>query len=278
MLDLIELLEIRDFDIDAKTKLVRHQDSRWDLGALLRHDQTEEYQRHQGEDIFKCEYIISFIGVGGSKALFLGVYSVNAVKESKSHKWSREFIYQEMDPGKFVYNLEEVDGFEDFKNRLVIDWGKSTRSWHQWLKSKSVIELMPEGKVRPFPGYLDFVIEFNELIEIINNSDANREWYTMLSSVAGVYLIVDSKTGKQYVGSAYGEKGIYGRWSTYARNGHGGNDQLKRLLGKNKSYSKYFTFSVLRTLPKTLTKREVIEYENLYKTKLGTRTFGLNSN
>jgi hypothetical protein len=257
---------------------VRHQDSRWDLGALLRHDQIEEYQRHQGEHIFKCEYIISFIGVGGSKALFLGVYKVNGVKQSKSHKWSHDYIYQEMNPGQFVYNLKEVEGFEDYETRLVIDWGKSTRSWHQWIKSKSVVEIRPEGKIRPFPGYLDFIVEFNELIEMINNSDANREWHTMLSSVAGVYLIVDSKTGKQYVGSAYGEKGIFGRWENYARNGHGGNDQLKTLLRKSKTYSKYFAFSILRTLPKTLTKREVIEYENLYKTKLGTRAFGLNSN
>ncbi|MDH3355096.1 MAG: GIY-YIG nuclease family protein [Chromatiales bacterium] len=278
MIDIIELLKLRNFDTNAKTKLVRHQDSRWDLETLLRHDQIEEYQQHQGEHIFKCEYIISFMGIDGSKALFLGIYKVRSVKQSDNHKWSPSYIYQEMNPGKFVYDLQEIQGFEDYKRRLIIDWGKSTRSWHQWLKSKVVTELMPQGKVRPFPGYLDFIIEFNELVKMVKNSDANREWHTMLSSVAGIYLIVDSKTGKQYVGSAYGEKGILGRWGNYARNGHGGNEQLKNLINKSKSYSKYFTFSILRTLPKTLTKREVIEYENLYKTKLGTRTFGLNSN
>jgi len=277
-MELLEFLALRNFDVNANAKIIRHQDSMWDISTLVRHGQIEEYQRHQGKHIFNCDYIVSFIGLEGSKALFYGVYKVLGHDVSTKHKFSRPFIYQDMVPGHVLYDLEEVPGFEDYKHRLVIDWGKSTRSWHQWLKSKPVIEILPVGKIQPFPGYLDFIIYYDELVDMIKHADSNREWHKMLSSVAGVYLIVDTKTGKQYVGSAYGEKGILGRWSTYAQSGHGGNEQLMALLTKSESYSKYFKFSVLRTLPRTLTKNEVIDIEKLYKDKLGTRAFGLNSN
>ncbi|MCK5407604.1 MAG: GIY-YIG nuclease family protein [Candidatus Krumholzibacteria bacterium] len=100
----------------------------------------------------------------------------------------------------------------------------------------------------------------------------------MLSAVCGVYLIVDQNTGKQYVGSAYGEKGILGRWTNYAKTGHGGNNQLKKLMEWDPMYAENFNFTILRTLSKTLTQAEIIDYERLYKSKLGTRAFGLNSN
>jgi hypothetical protein len=111
----------------------------------------------------------------------------------------------------------------------------------------------------------------------MNAPEANREWHTMLSSVAGVYLIMDTESGKQYVGSAYGKRGILGRWKEYATTGHGGNVLLKKILAQDSKAAKNFQFTILRTLPKTLTNKEVINYENLYKEKLGTRAFGLNS-
>lgn len=96
--------------------------------------------------------------------------------------------------------------------------------------------------------------------------------------MAGVYLIVQSSTGAQYVGSAYGPKGILGRWKAYTLNGHGGNERLRELHSVNPYSYREFRYSVLRTLPKSLTAKEVIKYETFYKNKLGTRAFGLNAN
>ena len=45
-----------------------------------------------------------------------------------------------------------------------------------------------------------------------------------------IYLISDVTTGKRYVGSAYGEGGIWSRWCEYASNGHGGNVELRKLV------------------------------------------------
>jgi len=75
-----------------------------------------------------------------------------------------------------------------------------------------------------------------------------------------------------------GGAGIWGRWEQYAKTGHGHNQQLVDLLAKHAGHAKHFRFSILRTLSKTLTRKEVIGMEALYKKKLGTRAFGLNSN
>ena len=100
----------------------------------------------------------------------------------------------------------------------------------------------------------------------------------MLGSISGIYLITDSLTGQQYVGSAYGKDGIFGRWRNYVSNGHGGNAELRRLLASNPSHLEHFRYTILRTLPASLTAKEVIAFETLYKDKLGSRSHGLNLN
>lgn len=83
--------------------------------------------------------------------------------------------------------------------------------------------------------------------------------------------------GRQYVGSASGTDGIWGRWRSYAITGHGGNDLLKKLVREDADYPEKFLFSVLQILPKSMARERVIEYESLYKEKLGSRATGLNS-
>jgi len=87
-----------------------------------------------------------------------------------------------------------------------------------------------------------------------------------------VYLIKYKKDGRLYVGSAYGQGGILGRWSAYAKSGHAGNKLLKDL----DPYE--FEFSVLEISPATMSEDDVILRENRWKECLGTREFGLNEN
>ena len=126
-------------------------------------------------------------------------------------------------PESHFYLLEKVPGYEDLEERIVIDWGKSTRSWHQWLSPKEVVEVLPKGYTRPFPGYLDFILTYDELARLVTHHESNREWHIALSAMAGIYLILHPGTGAQYVGSAYGPQGILGRWRQYVSTGHGGN-------------------------------------------------------
>lgn len=279
-MNIVELLQLRGLDTRAKIKLIRHQDKRYDVHDLYRTGQIETYQSYQGKPIFECDYIVCFIGMDGSRALFFGVYRVlGGCRPAPDVPIPADFPYPQMvQENDVFYQLAPLPGFEDLKDRVVVDWGKSPLAWHQWLSEKEVIEILPHGYVMDFPGYLDFTITFEELVDIVNHPVANREWHRMLAAVAGVYLIVDAKTGAQYVGSAYGQDGILGRWRQYAKTRHGGNEQLRRLTSAVPDYARHFRFCLLHTLPRTLTKNEVIRYEVLYKKKLGSRAFGLNSN
>ncbi len=279
MLDFYDLLQLNNLDVSAKVKMVRHQEPKYDLGHFRSQGIFDLYQSIQGRPVFdNCEYLVSFIGQKGSRALFCGVYKVNGCKSGKYIELPDNFQYPEWKKAKYLYLLEELPGFEDLKDRVIIDWGGSPRAWVQNLRHREVVEILPKGYVKEFPGYLDFVLTFDELVKIIRNSEANREWHRMLAGVAGVYLISDKLTGKQYIGSAYGEKGILGRWTQYAKTIHAGNRLLKELVSDKPAYSNNFQFTILQTLPRTLTQKEVITYESLYMNKLGSRAFGLNIN
>lgn len=278
LIDIVKLSGVSEAEI-KETKIVRHQDKRFDVAELIRYNQFEYYQSFQGREVFKCKQILSFIGTEGTKAKFYGFYQVKGKKRGQKSILPKDFIYPEMETNDcWYYNLERTPFMNEFENRLVIDWGRNTRNWVQWLAPKEIVEILPKGYVKEFPGYLDFILNYDELKKIIENPQSNREWYRMLSAVAGVYLILDQKTGYQYVGSAYGDKGIWGRWAQYVRNGHGGNKKLIDLIEGNPDHKFNFQFSIIRTLPKELAKNEVISFETKNKEKLGSRSFGLNEN
>lgn len=282
MLALEHLLQPFGFDLSRRTKLVRHQEQRIDMAALRRVGQFDIYQAYQGRPVFaNCDQIVSFLGGDGTQAIFVGVYDVNDVDGPAAWKLPKGFLYPAMNiTSHYRYGLTKDQRFDDLEDRLVIDWGAGTRSWVQKFRpgEKAVVEVLPKGNVKKFPGFLDFILRFDELKAIVDNPTSNREWHRMLRSVSGIYLVLDTQSGRQYIGSAYGDGGIMARWSNYARTGHGDNDQLKELLSARPSACSDFQFSVLQTLPSSLTTREVIAHEQRHKQKLGTRAHGLNSN
>lgn len=279
-MNLFDILNMRDFDFAARTKILRHQDTRFDVDMLYRRGLIEAYQSVQSNDCLNCDYLIAFMGKDQTKASFAGVWKVLGRTSKPDPKYVVDFPYDGYFtvPGDIYYKLKPVPGYADLIDRVIIDWGKATRSWHQWLKDKPVIEILPKGQVKPFPGYLDFVLSFAELIQMVNSSDANRIWHQMLKSVSGIYLITDTKTGQLYVGSAYGKNGILGRWQTYVQTGHGNNVLLKELLANDPARKQDLAFTILQTLPTAQTAKEVIDTEKLYKQKLGSIAHGLNLN
>ena len=131
---------------------------------------------------------------------------------------------------------------------------------------------------RQFPGYQNVILSFDQLEEVVQNSIEYELWQTALASVYAVYLIVDTKSGKQYVGSAYGKDGLLGRWRCYVETYHGGNKLMVDLISAKPEQYKHFQFSILQLLEKTATADEVIQTESLWKKKLQTIAFGMNDN
>ena len=251
---------------DAKAKLVRHKDHRQNVYDLYRfhRDKFEDYQAIQSKPVFhELDYIVSFIGEEGRRARFVGVYRVLRVQPIEE---VRQTIENPND--KYFYTLEEVGGFERLKERVIINWSNPI-SWHQkFCNEMEVIEISSGFDSKPFPGYLDFILTFDELTELVNTD--NEEWRHMLSNVYGVYVIRDTKTDKLYIGSAYGKEGIWQRWEVYVKtNGHGNNKTLKELVGCDPDYSRNFAFSLLMIMSKNTPDDQVIAQEQLLKQKLG---------
>lgn len=255
----------------VKVKVVRHKDSRTEYRDILKdREQLLEYQRGQKNHVFKdCDYIISFIGLERKRSLFIGVFKVGDYKKAPdNHRYNH------------LYDLTPVHEFKHLEDRLIIDWGKNAISWHQWYdkQPKEVIEILPQGYIGDFPGLLNFTLDFDELKILIDNPDANFDWKNHLSSVNGVYMILDTLTGQQYIGSANGKNGIWQRWCDYARTYTGDNKKLVQLIKQDPNYHKNFRFSILQTLPSNITQKEIVAIENLYKRKLGSKSHGLNNN
>ncbi len=277
---MLDLLEMYGFDRSCRAKLVRHQSKKYDIQELFRKGWLDAYQQFQTRPIFRgLDCIVSFVGFDGTKAKLIGVFDVLGIVPSEDRSIPSDCPYQEWLDDEYCYLLEKRPGFECLENRLVIDWGLGSRSWSQWLTDRHVLEILPKGqKLQVFKDYLDFTLTFDDLRFLIDNADAHREWKARLSAVAGIYLILDTRTGNQYVGSAHGTEGIWGRWAQYAANGHGGNEALRKLTEEYPDYPHCFTFSILQILPVTTSRNEVIALEQRFKEKLGTRANGLNLN
>ena len=174
MITIQELLLNRGLDQTAKTKLVRHKDSRRDLYNLYRTDREAflAYQNSQGNDIFNgIDYIVSFIGEEGLLSRFIGVYELIDRKQLAN--------------GSFEYQMKEVTlQFDDLKERVIIKW-ENAISWHQWIKNKmEVIEIHPGLHYKQFTDYSDFILNFDELKEIVTKQYS--DWKKMLSVTKGI--------------------------------------------------------------------------------------------
>jgi hypothetical protein len=129
-----------------------------------------------------------------------------------------------------------------------------------------------------FCGYDKIDHDFTALEPIFDNE--RQDWKSALSNLKGVYLISDKSNGKKYVGSAYGESGIWSRWSCYIGTGHGWNDELTVLIAKNgKGYArKHFKFALLEVMSMATSDETVIKRECYWKSVLLSREHGYNKN
>lgn len=281
---LIDILKISGIDISKKIKIIRHSNKDETVLKILteNRDLLEQYQALQDPKALHCDYVVSCIRDKKNKTIVQAVYEVKghrpATKEDiPKHKYFNYLLENNQIENEEFTELSRVQTFEDLEQRIVIDWGKAAISWLQSLNNnpKHVIEIRAKGKIEEFLNYDNVLLNYHQLKEMIDNPEANQEWHQMLS-VNGIYLMTNNKTGQQYVGSAYGKQGILGRWSDYAKNGHGGNVRLQRLLEANPTLLFDMQYSVLTTVASNKTPTEIIKIENFYKRKLGKSAVTLN--
>lgn len=197
-----------------------------------------------------------------------------------------EVTAERTDTNRF-FDLRPSTFLAPLAGRLVVEWS-NPRKWHRRATSAAtlpVLEIADRDKV-PFPGFDKVLLAHHELQDLVEDH-RYADWRAALSEVQGIYLITDSSTGKQYVGKADGAERILGRWSTYARTGHGGNVALRELVyaatagstaPARTDHARHFLYSILRVFGPSTSSSEVDAAEAHYKRALLTRTFGLNRN
>lgn len=266
-----------------KVKLIRHSLTNKTFKECYDNGMVYEYTCHQKADFSKgYEYWAVFISGSGTLAKFYSIYRVGAAVPDTAERIPKGLPKSEAskyDGKHAIFKLEPIDILSEYENKLTIQWGNSARIWAQkGTTEKEIISLQPDKK-KVFPGYERVILSYDELNDIIDNPTAYEDWIIPLSSIYAIYLIVDTETGKQYVGSAYNTKdGLFGRWSCYATTKHGGDKLIKAELCDHPDRYHKFQFSILQVLPKTLSPIQVTDIETLYKEKLLSKRFGMNEN
>lgn len=283
--------------IDPQHVLVlRHRPNAPELNKVLpwlaaeRPEVFNAYQQTQGERVERAMqamigtgYVASFLGREPGKALFVGLYSIGESKPlSREEFWQvpayvelkkfgmRGFADEHSAASVLWFNLALTDFYAHWKGKLIVGWPPPERSW--WRRAHRneipVVAILEDSALdSAMPEWDEMKFTWKEL------SVLPTRWKFALSHWRGIYYIFDSSDGKGYVGSAYGESNLLGRWLNYAARGDGGNKLLRQRDPRN------FRFTILQRVSPDLGSTDVIRLEGSWKQRLHTRVpYGLNQN
>jgi len=294
-MNLNELLLSRK--IDPHNVLVfRHRPHEPELNKVLpwlaaeRHDLFNAYQQTQNKMLEgrmkKMEgagYVASFIRRGPRKALFVGLYSIVGSRPLTRREFWQIPAFQQLhahgmegwspkETRRVVqwFDLKLTDIYGDWKGKLVVKWPPPELSW--WRRAHrnkmDVLAILEDNDLDAvMPEWNDLDLTWEQLGVLPSR------WKSALRQWRGIYYIFDKSDRKAYVGSAYGQQNILGRWEDYAASGDGGNQLLKGRDPHN------FRFSILERVSPDMDAGDVIRLESSWKERLHTRKpHGLNKN
>ncbi len=278
---LFDVLKLNDPSIDpnsAKLHLACWNGSD-DPVDVFRHGRFQEWQAWQRARNFERPQIVSLIQMrgGGQRWLFAGCFDQKGCARHPSH------------PNEWLYQTTERSSTESLSGRLIVQYQRQGRNSYRNAETIAdellVVELRDKRvSAHVFTDYSEVRLSKMDLDLIVSHqSDA---WVEALSSVRGIYVITDTSNGKLYVGSALSntrqrEKGgIWERWSDYAKNGHGGDVDLKQVIAANgiDHAQRHFQYSILEIAGSTATDEDVKAREGHWKRVLGTYAHGYNKN
>jgi len=175
------------------------------------------------------------------------------------------------------YEYQDLPQYQKYVGRLIVKY--KNRAQTMIRNAESVLDDCYVSQILPdtfdndiFPGYEKVNITWDEMQRVLEKDN----WKTALQNQKGVYLLTDMSNGKMYVGSAYGENMILGRWRGYLKTGHGGNIGLKRLTFEH--IKQNFKYSILDIYKSKVEDQIIIDRESWWKEVLQSRHFGYNEN
>lgn len=238
-------------------------------------DEWRDWQAwHPGRNEFNRPWIFSLAQMPGQPDLWMfgGIWEVRG-------------IFDLRDGGGRRYDVALSDALRPVVGRLKlhrVHRDRGTRlNFENHYEHFAVHEILAEPYTgRDFPGYAAVNLSFQELESLIHHG--RQDWATALAHVKGVYLITDAKTKRRYVGSAYGDEGVWSRWRAYVEGGHGGNVELRAIVADHSlDYCRrHFRFTLLEHFDARMDDVSVIARESYWKDVLDTRNVetGLNRN
>lgn len=258
-------------------RLIRHKDKRATRGRTpyeLWRDNRPQFELYQSTQSvpnrkkLTAPYWAVFIVNLNDETMFAGVYAVKyrGLLEQDTPKPHMDGIDEA--GSSDVYDLTLQDTLSDLIGKLFIDWGLGALAWIQYAdrNNKPVTELRMAFQEPAFPGFLNFIQALSKL------ENVPKSWIAALRSSGGVYLLTCPKTKEQYVGSATGEEGFWGRWQDYVHTGHGGN------LGLKSRDPSDYQVSILEVAGTSATTDDILTMEGRWQSKLQSREMGLNRN
>jgi hypothetical protein len=261
----------------STVRLLRHQDSRSAKGKTpyeLCRDDRPAFETYQGAQSFvnrpklRGDHWASFVVTPGGETLLAGLYGCRYLGVNKVERIWPHTVGTDPAGTCDVYELTLDERLNDLAGRLVIAWGDSERAWFQRAdnQDKIVLQIREAFREPDFPGLARFISPLSKVGAL------PVTWIAALSLSRGIYLLTCPKTREQYVGSATGADRFYGRWLSYAQDGHGGNVGLK-----SRDPSDY-QVSILEVAGSAAIFEEIIAMKVLWKRKLQSREMGLNKN
>jgi hypothetical protein len=239
-------------------------------------------------DMLRAKHVAAFVGLEKRQgsvehaAVFVGLYEVGSHRPLTREQFWKVPAYQKLkefgmkgfddDPRPHVlwFDLTITDFYKKWQGKLVIEWPRPPIKWWRFAnRAKFPICAILEDSVlhEAMPHWRDCIWSWPEL------STLPSKWRETLRQWRGIYYIFDQSDGKGYVGAAYGQDNILGRWEHYEASGHGGNVLLRERSPEN------FTFSILERVSPDMDTNDVIDLERKWKNSLHTRSpFGLNDN
>ena len=246
--------------------------------ALKRPDLFRFYQQLQYPKVEsamrRATYIASFVGLDDNRSIFCYLYRNAGPIEIDEKTFWRMPENGELRDGfgmlgwlendrktALWFELKEENNLMEYRGRLEITWAPPAKSWYRWAHKNSfpITAIHEESVLDSQP--IDWRMLSLEWVEL---TVLPKSWEDKLSQWRGIYLIENTKDRKLYVGAAYGENNLLGRWRDYMRSGDGGNKLLKNLDPK------FFRFSILQITAHDLPADEVIELEKTWKKRLNT--------
>jgi len=260
-----------------EVRLIRHKDKRAKRGHTpyeLWRDNRPQFELYQSTQSIpnrsklNAPHWAVFVVNLNEETMFAGLYSVKyrGLLEQDTPMPHMDGI--DKAGSCDLYDLTLQDTLNDLIGKLFIDWGPGALAWVQYAarNNKPVTELRRDFQEPDFPGFLNFIQPLSKL------DNLPKSWIAALESSGGVYLLTCPKTKEQYVGSATGEEGFWGRWQNYTRTGHGGNAGLK-----SRDPSDY-QVSILEVAGTSATTEDILIMEGRWQSKLQSREMGLNRN